>query len=80
MCDPDDTAPKDEPLCDDIWETLCGPTVEQPVDDDFCDWIGYTEDVVVEWANSEDYEAGYDKIMFKEKSDKKSDKKVSAFG
>jgi hypothetical protein len=53
MCDPDKTRPRDEDVCVEVWESLCNPYDEFEVDDEFCDWIGFTADV--EWVYPEDY-------------------------
>ena len=53
MCTPESIKPHHEDLCDDIWLVVCAPHVEQPVDDAFCDWVGYTEDVDLNYAEDE---------------------------
>ena len=53
MCTPGSIKPHHEDLCDDIWFVVCAPHVEQPVDDAFCDWVGYTEDVELKYAEDE---------------------------
>ena len=53
QCTPGSIKPHHEDLCDDIWYVVCAPHVEQPVDDAFCDWVGYTEDVDLNYAEDE---------------------------
>ena len=53
MCDPDEVKSADEAVCEDIWEALCSPDEEIEVDDDFCDWLGFTPDV--EWIDGDGY-------------------------
>jgi hypothetical protein len=54
MCDPDGTKPEHEDICEDIWETMCNPDDEIEVDDEYCDWLGFTDDV--DWVESEDFD------------------------
>jgi hypothetical protein len=58
MCDPDNTTPKHEDICEDIWYTMCNPDVEMEVDDELCDWLGFTADV--DWVenDAEEFEYG----------------------
>mmetsp|Transcript_24259 Transcript_24259/g.43730 ORF Transcript_24259/g.43730 Transcript_24259/m.43730 type:complete len:284 (+) Transcript_24259:209-1060(+) len=56
MCDPDKLSEEDVDVCNEVWESLCNTDDEIEVDDDFCDWFGFTADV--DWAVSGD-EFGY---------------------
>ena len=60
MCDPDKSKRSKNDICNEVWDSLCNPDDEMEVDDDFCDWIGFTADV--DWASfSIDYfEGEYD--------------------
>eukprot|EP01083_Nonionella_stella_P150508 479590_1 len=54
MCDPsNDIKPEHEDICEDVWFTMCNPDDETEVDDEYCDWLGFTADV--EW-----YDVGED--------------------
>lgn len=74
MCDPDNTTPKHEDICEDIWYTMCNPDVEMEVDDELCDWLGFTADV--DWVenDAEEFEYG---MVYKKVDDGKF-KKVSS--
>jgi hypothetical protein len=69
MCDPDDTKPEHFDICEDIWMTMCNPDDEDEVDDELCDWLGFTSDVA--WVADENFEYGmvYERL---ENDDKKS--------
>lgn len=52
MCDPGSVDISHVDICEDLWEALCNPDDELPVDDEFCDWIGFTPDV--DWNDTGD--------------------------
>lgn len=55
MCNPDTTKPERLTICEDIWLTLCNPDDEFEVDDEYCDWLGFTANV--DWVASEDFDS-----------------------
>jgi hypothetical protein len=65
MCDPDRPKHRHEDVCNEVWESLCNPDNELDVDDDFCDWLGFTADVdwvfpvydYVDYVKDSEYEA-----------------------
>eukprot|EP01083_Nonionella_stella_P096156 270227_1 len=56
MCDPDKSKNNDEKICNEVWDSLCNPDDEMEVDDDFCDWIGFTADVDWDYSDYDYFE------------------------
>jgi hypothetical protein len=80
MCNPDTTKPERLAICEDIWLTLCNPDDEFEVDDEYCDWLGFTANV--DWVASEDFDSvlAYKKWDDGEESQKTKKKTSSAKG
>jgi len=71
MCDPDETKHEHMDICEDIWETMCNPDDEIGVDDEYCDWLGFTVDV--DWVDDGDFDY---EMVYKKTDDEGSEKKV----